>query len=74
MYRGPSLPGLTGAYLYGDYCSGEIWAMRFNAAGDAFFETRLLDTDLAIASFGQDTAAEIYVLSLSGSVYRLAKQ
>jgi glucose/arabinose dehydrogenase len=71
VYRGPSLPGLTGAYIYGDYCSGEIWAMRFNAAGDAFFETRLMDTNLNISSFGQDAAGEIYVLSLSGEVYRI---
>jgi len=71
--RGPSLPGLTGAYLYGDYCSGEVWAMRFNAAGDGFFEVRLLDTDLAISSFGEDAAGEIYVLSLTGEVYRIVK-
>jgi glucose/arabinose dehydrogenase len=73
VYRGPSLPGLTGAYLYGDYCTGEIWAMRFNAAGDAFFESRLMDTDLAISSFGEDAAGEIYVLSLTGAVYRLVR-
>lgn len=73
VYRGPSVPGLTGAYLYGDYCTGEIWAMRFNAAGDGFFNTLLLDSDLAISSFGEDAAGEVYVLSLTGAVYRIVK-
>ncbi|MBI3760863.1 MAG: PQQ-dependent sugar dehydrogenase [Chloroflexi bacterium] len=73
VYRGPSLPGLTGAYLYGDYCTGEVWAMRFNAAGDAFFADKLLDTHLPISSFGEDEAGEIYVLALSGEVYRIVK-
>jgi glucose/arabinose dehydrogenase len=74
VYRGPSLPNLTGAYLYGDHCTGEIWAMRFNAAGDRFFETRLMDTNLLITSFGQDAAGELYVLSLTGEVHRIVGQ
>ncbi len=73
VYRGPSLPGLTGAYLYGDFCTGEIWAMRFNAAGDRFFVSRLMDTDVPISSFGEDAAGEIYVLGLNGVVYRLVQ-
>ena len=27
VYRGASMPALAGAYLYGDYCSGRIWAL-----------------------------------------------
>jgi glucose/arabinose dehydrogenase len=73
VYRGPSLPGLTGAYLYGDHCTGEIWAMRFNAAGDRFFDSRLMDTDVPIASFGEDAAGELYVLGLNGIVYRIVQ-
>jgi glucose/arabinose dehydrogenase len=73
VYRGASLPGLTGAYLYGDFCTGEIWAMRFNAAGDRFFNTLLMDTDLPISSFGEDAAGEIYVLGLNGTIWRIAQ-
>ncbi len=27
VYRGPSIPGLDGQYVFGDFCSGRIWAM-----------------------------------------------
>ena len=28
VYRGARLPSLAGAYVYGDFCSGKIWAVR----------------------------------------------
>ena len=41
VYRGDGIPGLAGAYVFGDYCSGQIWGLdaarrrrRIPAAGD----------------------------------------
>jgi glucose/arabinose dehydrogenase len=62
VYRGAALPELAGTYLFGDYCSGEIFGLR---------KTVLLDTDLRIASFGEDEAGEVYVVDLGGAVYRI---
>jgi outer membrane protein assembly factor BamB len=28
VYRGPSTPGLSGRYVYADYCSGRLWTIR----------------------------------------------
>ena len=33
MYRGTSMPELNGWYVYGDYCSGKVWAV--NTADDS---------------------------------------
>ena len=33
VYRGPSMPELDGWYVYGDFCSGKIWAV--NTVGSA---------------------------------------
>ena len=30
VYRGSRLPELYGAYVYGDYCSGKLWALRWD--------------------------------------------
>ena len=64
-YRGPigTLP--TGAYVYGDYCTGEIFLLEGGS------QTVLLDTSLNISSFGEDEAGEIYVVGLGGTVDRI---
>ena len=71
VYRGPSFPGLTGLYLYGDFCSGRIWGLREQADG-TWQGQELLKTSLAISSFGEDEVGDVYVTSLSdGGLYRL---
>jgi hypothetical protein len=66
VYRGTrgSLP--AGAYIFGDFCSGEI-VMLNNGT-----QTVLLNSGLNISSFGEDEAGEIYVVGLGGAVSRLA--
>ncbi len=71
-YRGRSQCGLFGIYLYGDYCSGRIWAAR--PAGSGWIAEEVLDTALMISSFGEDAAGELYVVHLDdsdGTVYRI---
>ena len=70
VYRGNAIPALYGAYLYGDFCSGRIWTLRRTADGQ-WQNTLLFDTELNIASFGEDALGELYVLDLNGAVYRL---
>lgn len=70
VYRGNSLSALRGQYLYGDYCTGEIWAIPTATASPT--PQLLLDSPQWISSFGEDAAGEIYVVShSSGIVYRL---
>ena len=70
VYRGERLPSLAGAYVFGDFCSGRIWALRYD--GQTVTEHLLLaDTDLRIASFGQGREGELYVLSQNDGIYRL---
>ena len=70
VYRGSEIPSLLGAYVYGDFCSGSIWGLRYN--GESVSEHRLLvDSGLSITSFGQDAAGNLYVLSRSEGIYAL---
>ena len=69
VYRGPAA-ALQGIYFYGDFCSGRIWGLRKTATG---FESALLtDTGLAISTFGEDEAGELYVADyLTGTIFRI---
>ena len=73
VYRGPRLPSLNGAYIYGDFCSGKIWALRYDGQR-VTDHTLLVDSDLQISSFGQDQEEELYILSFDGRIYRLTSQ
>ena len=71
VYRGDRLPSLAGAYVYGDFCSGKIWAVRLEDGAVA--EHRLLvDSDLRLAAFGEGPAGELYMLSFDEKIYRFA--
>jgi hypothetical protein len=66
VYRGAQNAVPNGTYLYGDYCTGEIFGW------DGASQQLLLDTALNISSFGEDEAGEVYVVGLGGTVSRLA--
>jgi hypothetical protein len=59
-YRGRKVPELNGIYLYGDFCTGQIWGATENKeARWSSFE--MMDTPLNISSFGEDESGEIYI-------------
>ncbi len=70
VYRGRAMPTLRGVYLYGDFCSGNIWALKATAEGD-YVSDLLLETSLNIASFAEGGDGEIYVIDLGGKIFRL---
>jgi len=70
IYRGSTSIGLTGAYIYGDYGSGKIWALTLSGTGTPT-NTLLNDTSLAISSFGLDSNNELYICAFDGKIYKL---
>jgi glucose/arabinose dehydrogenase len=71
VYRGENYPNLQGVYLFGDFCSGNIWGLRQTSSGE-WEMALLLDSGLAISSFGQDAQGELYIADYrDGTVHRL---
>ncbi len=71
VYRGAAQPSLQGAYFYGDYCSGRIWALS-RPDGDRWQTDLVLESGLQISSFGETEGGEVLVMDLtSGVLYRL---
>jgi glucose/arabinose dehydrogenase len=71
VYRGTDIPGLRGAYVYGDFFNPSLWAIvregrRVAARAELGVEVPNL------SAFGEDLDGELYALSLSGPVFRLA--
>lgn len=70
VYRGSEITSLIGKYVYGDFCSGKIWALENHPKGIPS-NTLLINSNLPISSFAQDSSGELYVLSYKGAIYRL---
>ena len=70
VYHGALLADLDNAYIYGDYGSGKIWSLWYNAAGN-LTNVLLADTNLAITSFGLDEKDELYMTAFDGKIYTL---
>ena len=73
VYRGSRLPVMADFYFYADYCNGFVLSFRYSG-GNVTTQldwTQLLSPGSQISSFGQDARGELYIVTLSGSVYRI---
>lgn len=72
VYRG-EVKSLRGFYIYADFCEGKIKGFRVRAGAAVEHTTFDLPVVSDLASFGEDSAGELYVASLRGSVFRVAR-
>lgn len=68
VYRGTGVPQLAGHYVFGDLCSGQIWAARQNGAGTWQVWTAA-EVGQNLIAFGEDRRGELYVAT-SSALYR----
>ena len=69
VYRGTTAPELAGRYVYGDYCTGTIWALQDTGAG---VENERLGVGPfgVLTSFGEDASGELYIVQSTGEIHR----
>jgi glucose/arabinose dehydrogenase len=72
VYRGQQIPSIQGHYFYADYCAGWVRSFRYDngVALDQKEWAELAPGD-NITSFGEDAAAELYIVTSGGRIYRL---
>jgi len=74
VYRGQAVPELQGAYLYADYVSGKLYALRYNkAAGVVTANQPIPGNIMPVMSFGEDEQGEVYYMTTQNLVYRLGR-
>lgn len=79
VYRGRALPALPGHYFYSDFCTGLLRSFRWSRERGVTDHTdwkAALDPEgelKQVAAFGEDAAGELYVVSLSGEIWRFER-
>ena len=71
VYRGKQVPELVGAYLYADYITGKVYALRYDAAKKQVLANRPIPGNvMPVFSFGEDESGEAYFMTTQGFLYR----
>ncbi len=74
VYRGKKFPELTGCFLYADYVSGKVWALKYDhQAKKVVANYSIQDTKMPIISFGTDSAGEVYLTDSFGQIWTIGK-
>jgi len=75
VYRGTRVPELDGHYLYGDYVSGRVWALKYEG-GRVTANRPVKWTGAPVFTFGEDERGEQYLLTATTNgrgIYVLGK-
>jgi glucose/arabinose dehydrogenase len=70
VYRGSLAPGLRGAYLFGDWCTGDVWAGVYDPSAGTWSAVDLNFPQALnqLTTFGEDEEGNVYLVR-SGTVY-----
>jgi glucose/arabinose dehydrogenase len=71
VYRGEAMPELEGWYVYGDFCTGNIWAV--NSADETSPAVLLSETGMQITSFAELPDGELAVVTFSNAIFVLER-
>lgn len=71
VYRGTTITDMVGWYVFGDFGSGNLFAIPEDSA-DGVEPDVLLDTDRPIVTFGEDLFGELYFMDyLEGTIHKI---
>jgi len=73
VYHGKKLPDLKDAYIYGDYDTGRVWMLRYDAKTKKVSDHKeLAKSNHRIVAWGQDAEGEVVALDfITGGIYQL---
>ncbi len=78
VHHDPKLPELEGHYLYGDYVSGGLWALKYDFEKQQVVRNVVVPWNgLPVLSIGEDESGTSYVTTPSRAgrtIYRLVKE
>ncbi len=72
VYRGTALPSLVGTYIYGDFETGNIWALLYDANNQPAPKVIATVAAQTLVAFAQGNDGELYTVQISGEISKLA--
>ena len=66
-YRGAAIPALVGWYVFGDYCSSEVRALKIE--GTAVTNEVVIGEASGVSAVSEGPDGELYVVTLNGPIY-----
>ena len=70
VYRGSRLPELTGHYLYCDYVSGKVWALKYDEKTKKVTANHTIESEtMPFINVGQDSQGEVYFTDSFGQIW-----
>lgn len=82
VYRGADIPELQGYYLFGDYCSNQVWALEYDGSEVTTFLplTEFVNPGgqlSSLAAIGEDGVGELYLVDRegvdTGEIYKIVR-
>ncbi|MEZ5989841.1 MAG: PQQ-dependent sugar dehydrogenase [Planctomycetota bacterium] len=75
VYRGGAIDTLRGHYVYGDYATGNVWALSYDDQKNVMLANTLVGTVSTISSFGETRDGELLVANYNaGQLYRVVRK
>lgn len=71
VYRGVAYPSLAGRYFFTDYCNTAVRTITFDAGQPRVEDPIPAGTISQPVAFGEDVDGELYLASLTGTLYRI---
>ncbi|HEY6877197.1 MAG TPA: PQQ-dependent sugar dehydrogenase [Polyangiales bacterium] len=73
VYRGSALPDFQGSYVFADYETQQVFALRFDAGSGKPEVTQINDQgpNAPWVSFAEDNDGELYAVAINGQIYKL---
>ena len=71
VYRGDTIPELHGAYVFGDYCTAEFWAVSVSTGAVVFRDLDVSMPGGELVDFASLPSGELVAMSLGGTVVRI---
>ncbi len=70
VYHGRKYPELDGAYVYGDWSTGKVWAVKHDGER-VVFHREIADTPFQLTGFGLDSDGELILIDHQTAFHRL---